>query len=455
MVAREADKLSAQVAVLGSLLIDDRLVGQALERIRPEDFLTPKCRMVFEAIRALFVEGRPTDAVTVRSRLGGREGDGWTQYLMELMELTPTAANIWEYASIMRAQARKARQNELARMLMEAEDDEQEQKCMTQLNSLRVDRRGVQRMDMAQMLLAFADRHSGEPVAYMTWGLPKLDAGTYTEMGDMVVLGGYPSAGKTALAVAMAYHQAKTHRVGFYSLETNQYKLADRLIANLAGIEMPTIKRNEISEEEWGRFAACSDRIRGHSLELIEASGMSVQDIQADALARRYEIVYIDYLQLVEPETRKTNRTEQVSGISRGLQQLAHGHGMLVVALSQLSRADKAGEDKLVEPTMSDLRESGQIEQDADAILLLYLEEPGRPDKSRRVLKVAKNKEGTRGRIYLVFDGQYQRVRESALEEPAPAAKRQTCKRPPKAQMDFFDLPDVPVPFEQKTEELP
>ncbi len=89
MVAREADKLSAQVAVLGSLLIEPRLVGQALERIRPEDFLTPKCRMVFQAIQALFAEGKPTDAVTVRSRLGGREGDGWTQYLMELMELTP------------------------------------------------------------------------------------------------------------------------------------------------------------------------------------------------------------------------------------------------------------------------------------------------------------------------------------------------------------------------------
>ena len=156
MVAREADKLSAQVAVLGSLLIEPRLVGQALERIRPEDFLTPKCRMVFQAIQALFAEGKPTDAVTVRSRLGGREGDGWTQYLMELMELTPTASNIWEYASIMRAQARKARRNELARMLMEAEDDEQEQKYMNQLNALRVDRRGIRRMDMSEMLLAFA-----------------------------------------------------------------------------------------------------------------------------------------------------------------------------------------------------------------------------------------------------------------------------------------------------------
>ncbi len=455
MVAQEEDRLSAQVAVLGSLLIDDRLVGQALERIRPEDFLTPKCRMVFQAIRALFAEGKPTDAVTVRSKLGGREDDGWTQYLMELMELTPTASNIWEYASLMREQARMSKVAELGGLLQVTQDMDKARGYIAQLNELLVDRRGVQRMDMAQMLLAFSERHSGTPVDYMTWGLPKLDAGTYTEMGDMVVLGGYPSAGKTALAVAMAYHQAKTHRVGFYSLETNQYKLADRLIANLAGIEMPTIKRNEISEEEWGRFAACSDRIRTHQLELIEASGMSVQDIQADALARRYEIVYIDYLQLVEPETRKTNRTEQVSGISRGLQQLAHGTGRLVVALSQLSRAEHTGKNEQVEPTMSDLRESGQIEQDADAILLLYLEEPNRPEASRRVLKVAKNKEGTRGRIYLVFDGQYQRFRESALEEPAPAAKRQTYKRPPKAQMDFFDLPDEPVPFEEKTEELP
>lgn len=90
-------RLSAQVAVLGSLLIDPSLVGQALERVRPEDFLTPKCRMVFEAIRSLYTEGRPTDPVTVRGRLGGKDGDSWTEYLLELMDLTPTAANVWEY----------------------------------------------------------------------------------------------------------------------------------------------------------------------------------------------------------------------------------------------------------------------------------------------------------------------------------------------------------------------
>lgn len=199
MVAQEEDRLSAQVAVLGSLLIDDRLVGQALERIRPEDFLTPKCRMVFQAIRALFAEGKPTDAVTVRSKLGGREDDGWTQYLMELMELTPTASNIWEYASLMREQARMSKVAELGGLLQVTQDMDKARGYIAQLNELLVDRRGVQRMDMAQMLLAFSERHSGTPVDYMTWGLPKLDAGTYTEMGDMVVLGGYPSAGKTAL----------------------------------------------------------------------------------------------------------------------------------------------------------------------------------------------------------------------------------------------------------------
>ena len=431
------DKLSAQVAVLGSMLIEPKLVGEALERVREEDFLTPRCRMVYQAIRSVFTEGKPTDIVTIRSRLGARDGDGWTEYLLELMDLTPTVANIWEYAEIMRDQAREARVVELAGQILASPDQASE--YIAQLNALMVERRGVQRMDMTQMLLAFAERHTGDPVPYMTWGLPKVDAGTYVEMGDMVVLGGYPSAGKTALAVSMAYHQAKDYRVGFYSMETNQYKLADRLIANLAWIELPAIKRNQISEEEWQRVADQAESIRARKLDLIEASGMSVRDIQADALARRYEIVYIDYLQLIEPESRKVNRTEQVSVISQGLQRLAHGTGRLVVALSQLSRAEYTGKKEQVEPTMSDLRESGQIEQDADAIMLIYLEDSTRPEESRRVLKIAKNKEGTRGRIYLVFDGQYQRFRQSALDEPAPAKPKR--REPEYRQAALYDLP--------------
>ena len=434
-----SDKLSAQVAVLGSLLIEPKLVGEAMTKIRDEDFLTPKYRMVWQAIRALFLAGKPIDAALVRNQLGGRPEDGWTQLLLELMELTPTAAHIWSYVSLMREQARRVRAAELGALIQAHDSEEQLRDYIAQLNDLLVERRGVKRMDMSQLILTFTDRHSGEPVEYMTWGLPKLDAGTYVELGDMVVLGGYPSAGKTALAVSMAYHQAKRFRVGFYSLETNRFKLADRLVSNFVGIEMSAIKGNKITEDEWQRMADQSDRIRARQLEIVEASGMTVQDIQADALARRYEIVYVDYLQLIEPESRRMNRTEQVSGISRGLQQFAHEHGRMVVALSQLSRPEQSSKNELVEPTMSDLRESGQIEQDADAIMLLFLEKPSEPDESRRVLKVAKNKEGIRGRFYLVFDGQYQRFRESAVDEPAP--QRNIARRASKSsQMTWEDL---------------
>ena len=174
-------------------------------------------------------------------------------------------------------------------------------------------------------------------------------------------------------------------------------------------------------------------------MDLIDASGMTAADIRADALANRYQIIYVDYLQIVEPETRKANRTEQVASISRAFQQLAHTNGILTVALSQLSRSEKTkDESKIIEPTMSDLRESGQIEQDADAILLLYLEDPSKPNESRRVLKLAKNKDGERGRMYLTFDGAYQRFRQSVVDQPAPSVA--PMKRPRQyKQISFAD----------------
>ena len=431
MVAQ--DKLSAQVAVLGSLLIEPDLVGEALGKVREEDFTDSRCRMVFATIRAIFTEGGTPDPQHVRDRLGG-DGE-WTKYLLELMELTPTAANIWAYAGLMREQARMARVHELAGALLAAGTSDEVRALTAQLNGLLTQRRGIQRMNMQEMLESFFDRHS-HPHQYLTWGIDKLDQRLYADPGDLVVLGGYPSAGKTALAVSFAYHQAAEHRVGFYSLETNRYKLADRLIANLAGVELSAIKHGALSEKQWEQVAQESKRILQRDLTLIEASGMSARDIQADALAHRYEMVYIDYLQLLEPESRRVNRTEQVSGISRDLQRLAHGNGILVVALSQLSRQEKTrDESKLIEPTMSALRESGQIEQDADAILLLYLEEPGRPDRSRRVLKVAKNKEGERGKLLLAFDGALQRFRPSVIEQSVP----QPPQKPKNRQMSFAD----------------
>jgi len=424
------DQLLSQEAVVGSMLLDSQVIGEVLESVREEDFLSARCRLLFHTIKDMFSNGEKVDPVTVLGRLGAAGDVEMRSYLLQLMEVTPTAANVMEYAKLVREHSRRARRRELGRLLQEEDDDEKAARCIAQLNELSVDRRGVQRMSMEEALLNFMDRHS-TPHQYLTWGVPKLDHGLYIDPGDLVVLGGYPSAGKTALAVSFAYHHAEKMRVGFYSLETNQYKLADRLIANIARVELSRIKLGTMDDEDWKSVAEESDRMRARNLDLIEASGMSVQDIRADALAHRYQAVYVDYLQLVEPENRREIRQEQVAGISRGLQGLAHGSGILVVALSQLSRQKREGPDKVLEPTMGDLRESGQVEQDSDAVMLLYLERPQEPDESRRILKIGKNKEGIRGRVYLVFDGQYQRFRQSELNEPLdkPNSRRAAPER--------------------------
>ena len=440
------DKLTAQAGVLGSLLIEPKLLGEALTRVREEDFLSPAYRMLFQAMRELFQAGREADPVSIRDRLGWDGSTDWSAVMLGLMEQTPTAANIWMYADLMREQAALARAAELGEKLQAAGSMAEAEGVIAQLNGLLVGRTGVRRMDMEQMLANFYERHAAQtPRQYVPWPLEKLSQVLYIEPGDYVVLGGYPSAGKTALAVSCAYRQAETRRVGFYSLETSQYKLADRLMSNLMAISMGSLKRGEIGAQEWAYIAKKSGEVRGHTMTLIDASGMSAGDIQADALAHRYQAVYADYLQIVRPEQERVNRTEQVSAISRTFQRLAHRHGVLVTVLSQLTRGEEQKGGKKREPVMSDLRESGQIEQDADAVLLLFLEDPDRP-AGRRILKLGKNKEGEQGRIYLQFDGAYQRFRESALDAPAPAPSRRWAPR--REQVHFSDLPpngdDVP-----------
>ena len=449
MVALQ-DSLSAQVGVLGSLLISPELIGQVVTQVSDSDFTDPACKLVYQAIRAQFTSGQPTDAMTIRDKLGG--GKEWSDYLVQLMELTPTAQNVWAYVPAMKEQARLAQIREISADLAEAKDLETAGAQLAKLNGLMSQRPGVRRMTMTQMLESFWNRHT-TPHTYITWGFPKLDGQLFIDRGDMVVLGGFPSAGKTALAVSCAYHQSAQYRVGFYSLETSRYKLADRLIANRAEIAMGDIKRGALTEAQWGRAAEASPQITAHLLELIEASGMSARDIQADALANRYDVVYVDYLQIVTPDSRRANRTEQVSDISRTFQQLAHANGILVVALSQLGRPEKGkGEEK--EPTMQDLRESGQIEQDADAVLLLYLEEPSRPNTSRRVLKVGKNKDGERGKFLLSFEGRYQRFRQA--EEDPDERQAQTRRYHQTSFADRFwagladDGAPVPDPFEEE-----
>lgn len=429
------DTLSAQVAVLGSMLISHELVGEVLSKVRDRDFISPKCRMVFQAIRHVFTQGERPDPVLVVNRLGGTPADGWGQYVHELMELTPTAQNIWEYVPVMQEQAKLVRLRELGGRLQSCADMDSARDFLAKGQELICNRPEVNIMDMEQGLMDFYERHR-EKHQYYSWPLERLNEGLFVEGGDYVVIGGYPSAGKTALALLFAWHMAQDKKVGFFSLETNDRKLHDRIVAANAKLDFSKIKRGELTQDDYNALAMMSQKLTKPRLELIEATGMTVSDIQAITLSKRYDIIFVDYLQLIAPERRTQNRENEVASISRGLQGLARKNGVMVCALSQLSRPEKAGENRK-EPTMTSFRESGQIEQDADVAMLLFLEEYNNP-KSRRILNIGKNKEGERARMYLAFDGGLQSFRMSAMDAPAPQKQQQAAYK----QTTIGELPD-------------
>ena len=238
------------------------------------------------------------------------------------------------------------------------------------------------------------------PRKYISTGLPRLDRAMKLSPGDYLVVGGRPSAGKTALTLQFLLHMAKQYRCVYYSLETRADKLFDRILAAWAGIPLEQIKNGD---------AACLEQVRGRleefarlQLTVTQAAGWSVPRISAHAARLRAQVIFIDYLSLVRAEGGSLY--ERVSAISRELREVAQSRGILVTALSQLNRQGAA------EPGLAYLRESGQGEQDADCVLLLH----GGPDAdpNHRQLILAKNKEGLTGRIPLRFRGEFQRFEE-------------------------------------------
>lgn len=402
----------AQESILGSMIIDERCISEVLPYIKPDDFYLGIDRDIFKAVRGLFLDGEKVDAVTVLGAIGATQE--LRDRILHLMDVTPTAANIAAYVKIVREEVKLLKVRSLGEELYKVSHMGDAQVIVSQLNDMMMDNVSMRSVSMEQALENFYDRIK-RPKLYHTWGYDFLDAGLYAEKGDLVILGGRPSDGKTALALSMAYHQAKTLRVGFFSLETKEDKLFDRLYASVSKVSSSHIKRRALTEDDYEALTIKAEEIKDRDLHLIRAAGSSVYDIQAYARARRFDVIYVDYLQLVDAEGK--GRVEQVTNISMGLHKLAQTNEITVVALSQLSRdgddgAGKAGKKKTVArpPRLRDLRESGQIEQDADIVVFIYREEPDMP-KSRRILAVAKNKEGELGRTPMLFNGDTQTFR--------------------------------------------
>lgn len=431
--------LDAQVGVLGSMLIDPDTVPSVLARVRDEDFLNKDYRLVFQAIQARFRAGQAIDPILVRETLGGGVDSPWTSILQGLMDVTTTAAHVDDYVDALRASVTLSNLRTLGSQLAEADRLEDAQTLLDQMRAQQVSRPNVQAMDMAEGLERFFDRHNGEEKPqYLSWGVPVLDERIFAEPGDMVVLGGYPSDGKTALALQFAFGIGRNHRVGFFSYESTRDKLFDRTVSRAAMLSYTKIKRNQLTEEDYRDLLELRPQLTAPQLTLVDAAGMTVMDIQAYSQAHRYDVVFVDYLQkIAAPRGARQSDFERVSAISSSLQQFGRITGTTVVALSQLSRPDRDKDGKIRPPTLSDLRSSGQIEQDADVVLFLYREDYGKKD-SNRTLQIAKNKEGEAlDWVNFRFDGDIQTFTRIAPVPEPPAEKPRREKQPPR-QVSFW-----------------
>lgn len=428
--------IDAQAAVLGSMLIDSSCIADVLAKVNAQMFVSSTYRTIYGAIRDLFHAAKPVDLVTVGAQL--RDASGSSDYdkvLVQLAEMTPTSANAMAYVDVLRRDSVVYRLREIGRALTETEDLDTCEDLVSKANAAMSAKSGVEIWGPREIWDSFVRRHSGEKAAeYIDWGFSFINELVFTGRGDYCVLGGYSSAGKTSLGLSMALRMAQKYRVGFFSYETDKDKLSDRIMCARAMVDSDAIKKNTLSEKDWQELAYAASKLSDGGLEIMQTSGFTPADIQSLAMSRHYDVVFIDYIQLIEPESRRGwSRPEEVGAISRSLQRMAHEQGITVVALSQLT--PESGGKKNEAPTMYSLRESKQITQDADVIFLLYLED-SEDRNSRRVLKCDKNKDGRAGWYKkMVFRGNIQTF------EPV-AAPVSTWKRPDPDQVSFKEIQD-------------
>lgn len=389
-----------EYTILGTVLMEPEHTGEVVAALAPTHFGSLGTKGLFEAISALHFRGAPVDPVTVIQEAGA----DYEIAVRETLQYCTAVSNLPYYCEMLKEQGQLRRVQAEAMDLTIAETLPEARECLDRLNGLMVSRKGVVILDAAEAASDFYDRQKGEKPEYLHWGFDKLDADLYAELGDFIVVGGYPSAGKTLLSLQFALTLAEKYRVGYFSLETSPRKLVDRIMSHLAKVPLKKIKERDLNEADHAALAEAAVRLSTRKLDCVDAGGMTVRDIQAVALNKRYQVIMVDYLQLVA-DTGK-GRYEQVTNISQGLHTLARANGITVIALAQLRRPEKE-KGKPKPPTMADFRESGQIEQDADIAMLLWPSDPN-DNRSGRVLKVGKNKEGERLKMDLDFDGAIQ-----------------------------------------------
>jgi replicative DNA helicase len=388
----------AEQAVCGDILMEPKEVMPVVASIlTAEDFRVPEFRTLYSACEKLFRNNRPIDAVTVIPIVG----DEYKTIVMTAAAATPSISHCEEYARQVHERAQQIRAYEKAMELIDLLDSgENVQTCQEMTGQIiKCFDSGHEKNTVSaeEGFLNFCDRQDN-PKAYIRTGFSLLDKYLFLDRGDFVIIGGRPSAGKTAFTLQMMLSMARECEVAYFSLETKPEKIFDRLIANYGGVSFNSIKSSNISEPAWDGIMNSFPDFKELKFSIVKAAGMTTEQIKSKALQLHADIIFIDYLTLIRNSAKTLY--ERATNISMDLHTMAQNDNIAVIALSQLNREGKSA------PDMTSLRDSGQTEQDADAILLMNYDD-AKPEQ--RELIIAKNKEGKIGRIYLDFNGDKQK----------------------------------------------
>lgn len=389
----------AEASVLGCLMLSaEELAGAIFERVQPEAFGASQLRTLYRAARELWLEKKPVDPVTVLSRAGSEYADT----VRAAMELTPTAAHWQAYCDAVSDAAQLRELQAVAAEILEAADAEEARGALRKAQGMLAPRRRKDTWTWQEMINGFMDRLDSKEAEWLDWSIPALNDRLMIREGKFVILAAESSVGKTAFALQVAFHMARQgKRVGFFSLETPEPDATDRVFAQQARLQLSDIKKRTLKEAEIRSATDLAQATYEADFSLVEAAGWDVQQIRAKTLAEGYQIVFIDYVQLVQAEGREPS--DQVRAISMGLHTMCQQLGVTVIGLSQVTPPPKNQEGKRRELSKENLRESRQLIHDADAILILDLIDIKVP-MGDRVLKVDKNKDGPRVRMQLSFD---------------------------------------------------
>lgn len=415
--------IEAEQSVLGAILIDPQCTAEVVGILKADDFYMEQNRQIYETIYSMFSYSQAIDPVTVldRMRVDGTYKEGVTrEYVMQLMEITPTAANVREYARIVRDKAvlRSVAQavGEINDMIFDGGGNAADilEAAERKIYAIRNDRANQSMEHISTVILQVYDRLSelsraGNKIPGISTGLAELDNFTSgLNKGDLVLLAARPGMGKTSLALNIALHAGKHSgkTVAIFSLEMSKEQLAMRLISDEAFVDGKKLNTGNLSDDDWAKIAAASAALGQTDIRIEDNPTLSVADM--NARCRRLDqlgLIIIDYLQLMQSSGnsgRGDNRQQIVSDISRALKIMAKELNVPVLCLSQLSRANESRSDK--RPMLSDLRESGAIEQDADIVMFLYRDDYYNEDSEQAGIAeciIAKNRHGNTGKVEL------------------------------------------------------